>query len=131
ARRDPLPAGLADVAAVDRRWPVPRRDRRHRSLGVVMDERGDVELLTAHVDGDPDAFAEIVRRHRDRLSAVALRTTGAPEEASDALQDALISAFRRASSFRGDAQVTTWMHRIVVNSCLDRMRRRRAKATEA
>jgi RNA polymerase sigma-70 factor (ECF subfamily) len=43
----------------------------------------------------------------------------------------LISAFRRAGSFRGDAQVTTWMHRIVVNACLDRMRRRRTHATDA
>jgi RNA polymerase sigma-70 factor, ECF subfamily len=91
----------------------------------------DRDLLAAHVDGDPDAFAEIVRRHRDRLWAVALRTTGDPDDASDALQEALISAFRRAGSFRGDAQVTTWMHRIVVNACLDRMRRRRTHATEA
>jgi RNA polymerase sigma factor (sigma-70 family) len=95
-----------------------------------MDERDDIALMAAHVDGDPDAFGELVRRHRDRLWAVALRTTGDPEDASDALQDALISAFRRAESFRGDAQVTTWMHRIVVNSCLDRIRRRKAKATE-
>jgi RNA polymerase sigma-70 factor, ECF subfamily len=95
-----------------------------------MDDRDDRDLLAAHVDGDADAFAEIVRRHRDRLWAVALRTTGNPEDASDALQDALISAFRRASGFRGDAQVTTWMHRIVVNACLDRMRRRRTHGTE-
>jgi RNA polymerase sigma-70 factor, ECF subfamily len=95
------------------------------------DQRDDRALLAAHVDGDPDAFAEIVRRHRDRLWAVALRTTGDPDDASDALQDALISAFRRAGSFRGDAQVTTWMHRIVVNACLDRMRRRRTHATDS
>jgi len=86
--------------------------------------------MEAHVGGDPDAFAEIVRRHRNRLWSVALRTTGDPEEASDALQDALISAFRRAESFRGDAQVTTWMHRIVVNACLDRMRRRSSRPTD-
>jgi RNA polymerase sigma-70 factor, ECF subfamily len=93
-------------------------------------DRTDVSLLRDHVDGDPDAFAELVRRHRDRLWAVALRTTGDPEEASDAVQDALISAFRRAHTFRGEAQVTTWLHRIVVNACLDRMRRRASKATE-
>jgi RNA polymerase sigma-70 factor (ECF subfamily) len=58
---------------------------------------------------------------------VALRTLGDPEEAADALQDAMISAFRRASSFRGDSAVTTWLHRIVVNACLDRMRRRAAR----
>ncbi|MGI8887671.1 MAG: RNA polymerase sigma factor SigM [Nocardioidaceae bacterium] len=93
--------------------------------------RTDVELLRAHVDGDADAFSQLVHRHRDRLWAVALRTTGDPEEAADALQDALISAFRRAESFRGDAQVTTWLHRIVVNSCLDQLRRRSTRRTEA
>jgi RNA polymerase sigma-70 factor (ECF subfamily) len=55
---------------------------------------------------------------------VAIRTVGDPDEAADALQDAMISAFRRADSFRGDSAVTTWLHRIVVNACLDRMRRR-------
>lgn len=92
------------------------------------DVRTDAELLTAHVDGDPHAFSELVSRHRDRLWAVALRTTGDPEEAADALQDALISAFRRASSFRGESAVTTWLHRIVVNASLDRLRRRSVRA---
>lgn len=86
--------------------------------------RTDAQLLAAHCAGDPDAFTEIVRRHRDRLWAVALRTTGNPEEANDALQDALISAYRRAETFRGDSAVTTWLHRIVVNASLDRLRRR-------
>lgn len=84
----------------------------------------DADLLAAHVAGDPAAFEELVRRHRDRLWAVAMRTTGDPEEASDALQDALISAYRRAEQFRGDSAVTTWLHRIVVNASLDRLRRR-------
>jgi len=83
----------------------------------------DAELLAQHVAGDPDAFTTLVRRHRDRLWAVALRTTGDPEDAADALQDALISAFRRADQFRGESAVTTWLHRIVVNAALDRMRR--------
>ena len=74
--------------------------------------------------GDGDAFGELFRRHRDRLWAVALRTVCDPEEAADALQDAMISAFRRAADFRGDSAVTTWLHRIVVNACLDRLRRR-------
>jgi RNA polymerase sigma-70 factor (ECF subfamily) len=91
----------------------------------------DAELLAAHVAGDADAFAVLVRRHSDRLWAVALRTLGDREEAADALQDALISAFRRADSFRGDAAVTTWLHRIVVNACLDRVRRRKARPTVA
>ncbi|MDQ1680069.1 MAG: polymerase sigma-70 factor, subfamily [Frankiaceae bacterium] len=87
----------------------------------------DEELLRRHAQGDADAFPTLVRRHRDRLWAVALRTTGDPEEAADALQDAFISAFRAAGRFRGESQVTTWLHRIVVNACLDRLRRRQAK----
>jgi RNA polymerase sigma-70 factor (ECF subfamily) len=61
--------------------------------------------------------------------AVALRTLCEPEEAADALQDAFISAFRAAGNFRAKSQVTTWLHRIVVNACLDRIRRRQARPT--
>jgi RNA polymerase sigma-70 factor, ECF subfamily len=95
-----------------------------------MSDLPDAELLRAHVDGDPDAFAELFARHRDRLWAVALRTMGNPEDAADGLQDGLIAAYRRAGSFRGEAAVTTWMHRIVVNACLDRHRRRKVRRTE-
>jgi RNA polymerase sigma-70 factor (ECF subfamily) len=96
---------------------------------VTGGERSDAELLRAHVEGDASAFGEIFRRHHERLWAVALRTIGDREEAADALQDALLSAYRAAARFRGDSAVTTWLHRIVVNSCLDRIRRRRAHPT--
>lgn len=95
------------------------------------DDVSDADLLRQHVRGDEDAFAALVRRHRNRLWAVALRTTGNRDDAADAVQDALLSAFRNASSFRGDAQVTTWLHRIVVNACLDRIRRQQARPTVA
>ncbi len=95
------------------------------------EEPDDLALLDAHRAGDPDAFGELFRRHRDRLWAVALRTTGNREDAADALQDALVSAFRRADSFRGESAVTTWLHRVVVNACLDRLRRRRVRAADS
>src|SRR5512139_508870 len=88
------------------------------------DKIPDRELLSRHAAGDPHAFGELVTRHRDRMWAVALRTLGDQEEAADALQDAFLSAFRAAGRFRGDAAVTTWLHRIVVNACLDRLRRK-------
>lgn len=96
--------------------------------------RSDLELMAAHAEGDAGAFGELVRRHRDRLWAVALRTLGDHEEASDALQDALVSAFRASCSsgnaaFRAESAVTTWLHRIVVNACLDRVRRRASRPT--
>ncbi|MEU2827274.1 RNA polymerase sigma factor SigM [Streptomyces lavendulae] len=92
-------------------------------------DRSDQELLASHVDGDPHAFGELVRRHRDRLWAVALRTLGDREEAADAVQDALVSAYRAAHTFRGDSAVTTWLHRITVNACLDRARKAASRRT--
>jgi RNA polymerase sigma-70 factor, ECF subfamily len=86
-------------------------------------------LLRSHVAGDPTAFGTLFSRHRDRLWAVALRTLHDPEDAADALQEAMLSAFRRAADFRGDAAVTTWLHRIVVNACLDQLRRKASKPT--
>lgn len=91
--------------------------------------RSDADLIAAHVRGDPQAFSELVRRHRDRMWAVAIRTLRDYDDAADALQDAFVSAFRSAGSFRGQSQVTTWLHRIVVNACLDRMRRSRSRPT--
>lgn len=85
----------------------------------------DRTLLARHVAGDRTAFGELVRRHRDRLWAVAVRTLGDREEAADAVQEALLAAHRNAGRFRGDASVTTWLHRIVVNACIDRVRRAR------
>ncbi|WP_445263301.1 RNA polymerase sigma factor SigM [Pseudokineococcus sp. 5B2Z-1] len=79
--------------------------------------------------GDPDAFAELVRRHGPRLWAVALGVLGDREEAADAVQDAFVSALRGADRFRGEAAVTTWLHRIVVNASLDRLRRARVRRT--
>jgi len=103
---------------------------------VSGDQRSDSDLLTAHSAGDPEAFGELVRRHQDRLWAVALRTLGDREEAADAVQDAMVSALRAgragnpAAAFRGESAVTTWLHRIVVNACLDRVRRRTVRAAE-
>ncbi|MPY97705.1 MAG: RNA polymerase sigma factor SigM [Actinophytocola sp.] len=89
----------------------------------------DADLIAAHAAGDPTAFSEIVRRHKDRMWAVALRTLRDHEEAADALQEAFISAFRAAGKFRAESQVSTWLHRIVVNACLDRIRKRQARPT--
>ncbi len=89
----------------------------------------DRALLALAADGDGAAFGRLAERHRDRLWAVAMRTLGDREEAADALQDALLSAYRAAGAYRGDARVTTWLHRIVVNACLDRARRSSIRPT--
>jgi RNA polymerase sigma-70 factor, ECF subfamily len=92
--------------------------------------QNDAALLRAHVAGDRDAFAVLVTRHQDRMWSIALRIMRNPEDAADALQDAYIAAFRRAGTFRGESRVTTWLHRVVVNACLDRLRTMRSRETE-
>ncbi len=111
--------------------PESSRPARHLTLHPQNQDPTDAELLQAHVDGDPTAFAMLVARHQDRLWAVALGVMRNRDDAADALQDAYISAFRRADSFRGDARVTTWLHRVVVNACLDRLRSLKVRAAEA
>jgi RNA polymerase sigma-70 factor (ECF subfamily) len=86
-------------------------------------------LLLRYLDGETEAFGQLAQLYYDRLWAVSLRMcSGDRDEAADALQDALIAAMRGANGFRGDAKVSTWLHRIVVNACLDRHRRRKRNA---
>ena len=98
---------------------------------MTEDPRDDATLLREHVAGDPDAFGVLFARHRDRLWAVALRTMGNREDAADGLQDGLVAAYRRAGSYRGEAAVTTWLHRVVVNACLDRLRAAKVRRADA
>jgi RNA polymerase sigma-70 factor, ECF subfamily len=95
----------------------------------VRRERSDAELLAAHVAGERYAFEELFHRHHRQLHRLARLTSRTPEDAADALQDAMLSAHRGAGSFRHDAAVSSWLHRIVVNACLDRLRRAKAHPT--
>ncbi|MGB3696089.1 MAG: RNA polymerase sigma factor SigM [Gordonia sp. (in: high G+C Gram-positive bacteria)] len=95
----------------------------------IIDQTSDVDLLNAHIAGDGNAFRELYERHRHRMWAIALRTTGNQDDAADALQDAWISIHRTARSYRADASVSSWLYKIVVNSCLDRLRRIRCHET--
>ncbi|MDI3313255.1 MAG: RNA polymerase sigma factor SigM [Mycobacterium sp.] len=97
--------------------------------GEVRRQRSDSELLAAHVAGDRYAFQELFHRHRRQLRRLARLTSRNPEDAEDALQDAMLSAHRSAGHFRHDAAVSSWLYRIVVNACLDRLRRARAHPT--
>ncbi|AUH67514.1 MULTISPECIES: RNA polymerase sigma factor SigM [Gordonia] len=95
----------------------------------IIDQKTDAHLLRAHIGGDAGAFRELYERHRNHLWAIALRTTGNEDDAADAMQDAWISIYRTATSYRADASVSSWLHKIVVNSCLDRLRRIRCHET--
>ncbi|MGH2755954.1 MAG: RNA polymerase sigma factor [Actinomycetota bacterium] len=82
------------------------------------------ELLQRALEGDDRAFSTLLRRHEDRIFALALRMTGSRADALDATQEAFILAFRRAASFRGDAAFSTWLYRIAINACKDFIRKR-------
>lgn len=84
--------------------------------------RSDAELLTAHVAGDAGAFAELFTRHRRRLHRLAAARSPTPEDAADAMQDAMLAAHRAADSFGHRATVGSWLYRIVHNACIDRSR---------
>lgn len=92
------------------------------------DLRTDAALLTAHVGGDRRAFTELLIRHRPQLYRLARRRSGNRQDAEDAVQDAFLAAHGAATRFRHDATVGSWLHRIVLNACLDRRRSTAARA---
>jgi RNA polymerase sigma-70 factor (ECF subfamily) len=87
----------------------------------------DAELIAAHRAGDRRAFDELARRYRSRMWGIAVRMLNHPEDAADVVQEALVAAYRQAGSYRGEASVRTWMHRILVNACIDRVRWRQRR----
>jgi RNA polymerase sigma-70 factor, ECF subfamily len=99
--------------------------------GIAGPDRSDADLLAAHVAGDRYAFEELFYRHHRQLYRLAQITSRNPEDAADALQDAMLSAHRSAPRFRHDASVSSWLYRIVVNACLDRLRRNKSHPTTA
>jgi RNA polymerase sigma-70 factor (ECF subfamily) len=85
--------------------------------------------LADHAAGDRSAFPELVARHRRHLWNLALKMLRDREDAADALQDAFVRAFRAAENFRGDAEVSTWLHRIMINVCLTKVAARQKRPT--
>jgi len=88
------------------------------------EDLSDAELLTKAAAGSGAAFGVLMRRHEDRMFAMALRMLGQRADALDATQDAFIAAFKRARSFRGESAVGTWLYRIGINACKDLARKR-------
>jgi RNA polymerase sigma-70 factor (ECF subfamily) len=85
----------------------------------------DGEIIDRVRAGQTGAFADLVRRHQDRVYGMALRATGKPEDAEDLAQEVFLSVFRGLESFKGDAKFTTWLYRIAWNRCADWLRRNR------
>ena len=91
----------------------------------------DVDLVRRLKAGDEDAYADVVRTLGGRMLSVARRFLQDEEAARDAVQDAFLSAFRGIQNFDGEAQLGTWLHRIVVNAALMKLRTRRRKPEQS
>lgn len=95
---------------------------------MAADPRSDEELLRGFLEGNQTSFAELMRRHEDRIFALAFRMTGNRSDALDATQEAFVSAFRQAHRFRFDSTFGTWLYRIAMNACHDLLRKRKRAA---
>jgi RNA polymerase sigma-70 factor, ECF subfamily len=88
----------------------------------------DEQIVERALGGDREAFGEIVRRWERKIFALTFGILGSPEDARDATQETFIAAYRNLQGFRGEARVSSWLHRIAVNQCLTRQRRARVRA---
>ncbi|WP_308283107.1 RNA polymerase sigma factor [Pseudonocardia nigra] len=102
--------------------PAPAEQAQPRSAAAELDEQ---TLVVRAQEGDVRAFEELARRHQAALYRLAVRVMGDAAEAEDALQEALLDAWRRIGRFRGDSAFSTWIYRVVTNRCLGMLRRRR------
>jgi RNA polymerase sigma-70 factor (ECF subfamily) len=87
----------------------------------------DEQVVERALTGDAEAFGEIVRRWERRIFALAYGMLGREEDARDATQETFLAAFRNLRGFRGEAKVSSWLHRIAVNQCITRQRRAKVR----
>ena len=87
----------------------------------------DKHILARARRGELDAFEELVRQYEKRVYAVALRSSGSPEDAADITQEVFLRAWRSIESFRGDSGFSTWLFRITMNLCVDHARHKNAQ----
>lgn len=89
----------------------------------MLKDQSDEKLVELALQSEPDAFGEVVRRWERKIFALCFGMLGRDEEAQDAAQDTFIAAYRNLAGFRGEAKVSSWLHRIAVNQCLTKKRR--------
>lgn len=92
-----------------------------------MTATSDEQVLERALAGDKEAFGELVRRWERKIYALTYAFLGSAEEARDATQETFFAAYRNLQGFRGEAKVSSWLHRIAVNQCISRQRRTRAR----
>ena len=97
-----------------------------------MQTLGSDEIIVERaLTGDAEAFGELVRRWERRIFALTYGMLGREEDARDATQETFLAAFRNLRGFRGEAKVSSWLHRIAVNQCISRQRRSKVRSESA
>src|SRR5213083_1342113 len=96
----------------------------------MVDNRTDEQLVEMAVGDDADAFGEIVKRWERKIFALCFGMLGREDDARDAAQETFIAAYRNIGNFRGEAKVSSWLHRIAVNQCLTTKRRAKSRAED-
>jgi len=97
-----------------------------------METLGSDEVIVERaLTGDAEAFGELVRRWERRIFALTYGMLGREEDARDATQETFLAAFRNLRGFRGEARVSSWLHRIAVNQCISRQRRTKVRSESA
>lgn len=91
----------------------------------------DENIVERALTGDADAFGEIVRRWERRIYGLTYGILGREEDARDATQETFIAAFRSLRGFRGEAKLSSWLHRIAINQCITRQRRAKVRGETA
>ena len=95
-----------------------------------MTEHSDEKLVELAVSEDAEAFGEIVTRWERKIFALCFGMLGREDDARDAAQETFIAAYRNLANFRGEAKVSSWLHRIAVNQCLTHKRRAKTRSEE-
>ena len=85
----------------------------------------DKKLIKHYLDGDKDAFGELVKRYKDYVYNLAYRLTNNPSDAEDLTQEIFIRLMNKIYSFKGNAKFSTWLYRLATNQCLDWLRKRK------
>src|SRR6478735_11213295 len=96
----------------------------------MLTDLTDEKLVELSVSQDPEAFGEIVIRWERKIFALCFGMLGREDDARDAAQETFIAAYRNLANFRGEAKVSSWLHRIAVNQCLTIKRRAKTRSEE-
>jgi RNA polymerase sigma factor (sigma-70 family) len=113
--------------------PLPFESPKTQEVAILsahLDAYTDEELMDLYQNGQNEALGHLIKRLRPKMDQVARSKVLDRELANDALQEACITIFKTAKSFRGESKVFTWVYRLVVNACIDQLRKEKTRSSK-